>query len=978
MTNDPSNGAEREQRWSEVLVACLEEIEAGHNLDRQTLLARYPEFAAELGEFLEHREQVDRLTAPLRTFVQATRDATPLSGDNLLLEPQQQDGSVSPTATATFGDFRILREVGRGGMGLVYEAEQISLCRRVALKVLPFAATMDSRHLQRFQNEARAAASLEHPHIVPVYGVGCERGVHFYAMKFIDGQTLAALIASQKTGPASGGRESPDEPANVVPLNRGAQTPRSAEPGTIPAIVARTELAPRDTAAFRQIAEWGIQAAEALEHAHSFGIVHRDIKPANLMIDGQGNLWVTDFGLARVGADAGLTMTGDVLGTLRYMSPEQAASQHGTLDHRTDVYSLGVTLFELLALEPPFDSKDRQELLRQIAFEEPRIPRWINKSIPHELETIVLKAMEKAPADRYDTPKEMAEDLQRFLGDVPIQARRPSLLHRTRKWCRRHQAVVWSAAIVLALGVLMALASLGIANQRIAHENDRIGHERDDARAQRKRAREAVDTMYTEVAEKWMNYQPGMEEQQRKFLTKALEFYKQFAHEQSTEPEHFFQTAMAYQRVAKIQLMIFKENSQAEEALVQAILILKELFEDLPSEPAYKDELAQCYFLMGWAKSAQVEEEEKWIRRGVSLWEELVTHYPSNRMYRMHLGRGLLNLANPVRYSGRRSEAEKICRHAIAVLEAMQEDSPLTPYEIGALATSYDNLAESLVEAGRLEEALECYRTSIGLQMPLTGKDPDLPDFQFGMSPWSWMNFGSDQREIGNLLRRTGKFKEARPFLERSLRIFEGLVSSFPKTNVFKGSVSTCYWPLGDLEWAEGRRDAATIAYQKALDILEIAGNRGTFAKFLLTCRDSKFRDPQRALNLLKEHIKDMPKHEDTWKYLAQARYCLGKHGAAVEAAEQAKRFGGPDKFSAGFIQAMAYWQLGEKEKARQCYQEAADWLEKTHPGIEELCLERDEAAALLGIKQAAEQNTKILTQQPNEDKPPEAKEKKP
>jgi serine/threonine protein kinase len=358
--------------------------------------------------------------------------------------------------TGTLGDFRLRREVGRGGMGIVYEAEQISLGRRVALKVLPFAATMDPRHLLRFQNEARAAASLHHEHIVPVYAVGQERGVHYYAMQFIDGQTLAALIQQdQPTAPL----KSPSAPAD-------GQAAESA-----PVAAAPTERAPREAAYFRRAAEWGIEAAEALEHAHQLGIVHRDVKPGNLMIDGQGKLWVTDFGLAQTAAASELTMTGDLLGTLRYMSPEQALARRVVIDQRTDVYSLGVTLYELLALQPAITGNDQQELLRQIAFEEPRPPRRLNKAIPTELETIVLKAMEKNPPDRYATAQELADDLRRFLEDRPIHARRPSLLQRARKWGRRHKPLVGAlAAVLLAVALLGGAAGLWRVRTRAAAE----------------------------------------------------------------------------------------------------------------------------------------------------------------------------------------------------------------------------------------------------------------------------------------------------------------------------------------------------------------------------------------------------------------------------------------------------------------------------------------------------------------------------
>ena len=361
--HDQTSGPGRadESRLTAAVEIYLSTLEQGEPLNRAEFVAGYPEFARELARCLEGLELIHRVSPELRQ-----QDAT--------LQTPATDRAAEP---ATLGDYQILREAGRGGMGVVYEAQQISLPRRVALKVLPFAAVLDRRQLVRFKNEARAAATLDHPGIVSVYNVGCERGVHYYAMQYIEGQTLAELIGQMRQaeniselgppplasadGPTCRRRTlaSSSHGTGHFLVDRSAGTLGSETPApeTEPAAGMKLETPASGTPAmgslttdhsrgqslhrrehYRQIARLGIQAAEALDHAHGQGVLHRDIKPGNLMLDGDGKLYITDFGLARIETDAGMTMTGDIMGTLRYMAPEQALGKRAILDQRADIY----------------------------------------------------------------------------------------------------------------------------------------------------------------------------------------------------------------------------------------------------------------------------------------------------------------------------------------------------------------------------------------------------------------------------------------------------------------------------------------------------------------------------------------------------------------------------------------------------------------------------------------------------------------
>lgn len=341
------------------------------------------------------------------------------------------------------GDFEILGEVGRGGMGVVYRAKQVSLNRVVALKVLPGMVCQAPNAIQRFKNEAQAAAKLHHTNIVPVYAQGEQDGHFYYAMELIEGRSLDRVARSHT------GLTPPLASAEAVV---GTPDARSGD-GSIAASGVTTRRPMLD---YRRLSLMMAGVAEGLDHAHRQGVIHRDIKPQNLLMGEDGELHITDFGLARLLDEPSVTATGEMLGTPAYMSPEQVAADHRKIDHRTDIYSLGATFYELLTRHRPHEGATREQVIARICTAEPRSPRKWDPAIPVDLETICLRAIEKEPRRRYQTAGEFAADLRRYAEDRPILSRRVGPLEKAWKWVRRHPAVT---AIVVLSVVLVTVAT---------------------------------------------------------------------------------------------------------------------------------------------------------------------------------------------------------------------------------------------------------------------------------------------------------------------------------------------------------------------------------------------------------------------------------------------------------------------------------------------------------------------------------------
>lgn len=420
------------------------------------------------------KPSIDEYVSQFPQIADLIRDLFPAL-QALQTEFERRQSRASRSAEMIIGDFTVVREIGRGGMGIVYEAIQRSAYRAVALKILPHAASIDPRRLKRFQNEVRAIATLDHPHIVAIHSVGEEDGIHYYAMQLVRGTSLAKVIqqlrpsAQELTIPASLDRSekldylqeaeiAQDEPRDLDHFDESLSqaAPASDEIGRS-TFSSNSDDSPclHDTwhfpAAygssryFEIVAQMIADIAGALEHAHQHGIVHRDIKPANLLITTEGVIRVTDFGVARIVDEQTLSMSNELVGTLRYMAPEQAIGV-GAVDHRADVYALGATLYELLTLQPTFTTEDRLQLLHQIANIEPVLPKNVDRRIPTDLQTIALKAMRKDPANRYPSALELQQDLQRFLEHRPIHAVPPVLLDHLRKTVVRYP---WMSGLIL-------------------------------------------------------------------------------------------------------------------------------------------------------------------------------------------------------------------------------------------------------------------------------------------------------------------------------------------------------------------------------------------------------------------------------------------------------------------------------------------------------------------------------------------------
>jgi tetratricopeptide (TPR) repeat protein len=718
------------------------------------------------------------------------------------------------TAWPDIPGYRILGELGRGGMGVVYKAEQLALKRVVAMKIVLDSTLASPKKLVRFRVEAEAVAQLQHPNIVQIHEIGEYNNVPFFTLEYVDGGCLAT---------------------------KGEQ----------PA---------------RRVADIVRILAQAIHAAHQRGILHRDLKPANVLLTADGSPKITDFGLAKhIGQDSGHTQTGDVMGTPSYMAPEQAAGKIKEMGVWTDVYSLGAILYELLTGRPPFKGKTFLDTLELVRTQDPVPPRHFKPNTARDLEVICLKCLEKEPAKRYASADALAEDLRRYLAGEPIVARRTTVWERAVKWGRRRPALV--ALIGLAVFTLVGLVAGALVFARQEYnraENEAALRaaaelERNHAEENFSHARAAVDQMLTGVSRDNLAFEPRMEQVRRELLHKALRFYERFLVVKSDLPAVRWEAGQAYQRVGDIQELL-GQHAESESAYHSAIEILGDLAARFPETAEYRHDLAAAHSNLGslLKKAGRTSEAEQSYQQAVDLLSALARDYPESPEYRRALGASYRNRGTLRHERNRPAEADQDYRSAVAVFDSLVADYPRVPDYREELARCLNNHGIQQQTAGQtqaaeqhyvralslfhqlasqyparpgyrqqeaitlsqlaslkrdisLPEAEAAYRQALALRQTLALDFPSVPTYRQELAD-TYMNLA--------LIKGAGRNADAdRTYLD-SLKVKAQLSADFPKVPGFRRDLATSYGSWGILLQTHGRLAEAAKAYHQSLDIL--------------------------------------------------------------------------------------------------------------------------------------------------------------
>lgn len=705
------------------------------------------------------------------------------------------------------GDFRIIREIGRGGMGIVFEAEQQSLMRRVALKVLPASGQIDKRRLERFQKEARASANLHHTNIVPVFGVGQQDDLYYFVMQYIDGQPISRVIREVAKMRDRSTREIDEQTVQLrevivqsmfveSPSSQGArkqieetqenQTIREmlppSERDTVVGGITRTSSASFASGSFDEsstrstnvfwlnIARIGANVADALEYAHTQGIVHRDIKPSNLLLDGRGSVWVTDFGLVKNFESSDLTRTGEIVGTLRYMSPEQL---EGKSSPQSDIFGLGLTLYEMLTLQPAYVGIDSKRLFEKVAEASPASLRSIDSRIPKDLETIVNKCIASEVKQRYASAGELADDLQRFIKGQPIKARPIGSMEKAWKWCKRRPALATTIG-ALFLSVVAGLAGVTwqwqktLAALETAEANLKEANEA-NARSELhfEQARDAVHDFFSTVSREPQLTAPNLQPLRKSLITKSLEYQQEFVAKYKDNESVRSDLALAHIQISQILDSMGQEKESLSYAN-QGIEILETLLDLSPTD----DEKYNLLGMLGQGLLVRGQIEMRVSPKGLEAFEEAVEILESAKEFGDFGVEQKIVLAQAYQRTGlaRESNGNQSDESFLKVLASYKKtnelykeiiaEEPGVTRHVMTLATSLRDLGVAHRRLGNRDTCEKCYSEAIKLLEDVVEENEDNYDARF---------------MLASVLNTVGYYysNSSRNDFERSIEIYE-------------------------------------------------------------------------------------------------------------------------------------------------------------------------------------------------------------